>query len=195
MGVIIGMFSQVARLGLTRAAAFFYAVAVGVVANVVIAHFSPHPGDQPAAPEIHPAIATATIAAKPALPPVQTIDVKAASTTPPAPPPAAPVITPVAAPVVPATSSPVDASAATSLPSSATMTAPPLKPAAVLSTPVSAAPAPDSKQPDKPANNVEAAAGSTPSAPPISLLPPPDQTGDQPPPKPIKPGPGSGGLY
>jgi len=41
MGVIIGMFNQFARLGVTRAAAFFYAVAVGVVANVVIQHFTP----------------------------------------------------------------------------------------------------------------------------------------------------------
>ena len=42
MGVIGGMFKELARLGVSRAAAFFYAVAVGVVANVVIAHFSPH---------------------------------------------------------------------------------------------------------------------------------------------------------
>src|SRR5215475_3977446 len=42
MGVVVSMFKELARLGVSRAAAFFYAVAVGVVANVVIAHFSPH---------------------------------------------------------------------------------------------------------------------------------------------------------
>ena len=44
MGIILGMFRELARLGVSRAAAFFYAVAVGVVANIVIAHFSPHDG-------------------------------------------------------------------------------------------------------------------------------------------------------
>src|SRR5580658_7561078 len=118
MGVILGMFRELARLGVTRAAAFFYAVAVGVVANVIIAHFSPHSGDQPTAVDLQPAVshsvpvATAVIAPKPAAPPVQTIDVSAPA-TPPAPKPASPP-TP-------------DASA--SLPSPAAMTPPPLKPA------------------------------------------------------------------
>ena len=40
MGVIGGMFKELARRGEPRS--HVYAVAVGVVANIVIAHFSPH---------------------------------------------------------------------------------------------------------------------------------------------------------
>ena len=69
-GGFIGMFRQLARLGVTRAAAFFYAVAVGVAANIVIAHFSlqdpahpvtakpqqlsPKPGNNPIATAVIP---------------------------------------------------------------------------------------------------------------------------------------------
>ena len=37
MSVIIGMFRELARLGVSRAAAFFYAVAVGVAVSVAVA--------------------------------------------------------------------------------------------------------------------------------------------------------------
>src|SRR5579862_8044424 len=76
MGVIVSMFKELARLGVSRAAAFFYAVAVGVVANVVIMHLAPHDGAT-TAPVAPPAIvdkpavapaATAVIAPKPAAP-------------------------------------------------------------------------------------------------------------------------------
>src|SRR5271156_3511785 len=85
MGVIIGMFNQFARLGVTRAAAFFYAVAVGVVANVVIQHFTPHDGDHAPAAQVQASdtpVATAVIAPKPADPPAQAIPVSAPATAP-----------------------------------------------------------------------------------------------------------------
>src|SRR5580704_15659826 len=121
MGVIIGMFTQLARLGVTRAAAFFYAVAVGVVANVVIAHFSPHPGDAPA--DAQPAVAkssdtpvaTALIAPKPALPSVQTLDISAPATT---------TALPAAAPAVPAVAAAVATATAVSAPTPAKPPAP-----------------------------------------------------------------------
>src|SRR5580658_7778097 len=106
MGVIIGMFSQLARLGVSRAAAFFYAVAVGVVANFVIAHFSPHDTVPSAPPTSWPAIArsetpvaTAVIAPRPAEPkPAETahpIEASAPASAMPAVPPVA-VAPPVA---------------------------------------------------------------------------------------------------
>ena len=55
LGVITDMFTQLARLGVTRAAAFFYAVAVGVAANIVIERFSLHDAGTPAATEAKPA--------------------------------------------------------------------------------------------------------------------------------------------
>src|SRR5579885_2979886 len=83
MGAIVNMFSQVARLGFTRAAAFFYAVAVGVAANIVIAHLTPdtaHPAATDAPPPAAKAgapVAIAPIAPLPAPP-------KAAEPAPPA---------------------------------------------------------------------------------------------------------------
>jgi hypothetical protein len=205
MGIIIGMFTQLARLGVTRAAAFFYAVAVGVVANVVIAHFSPHPGDapadaQPAVVKSDTPVATALIAPKPTQTPVQTLDISApaitARPTPASPLPAPPATAPAAtatAVSAPAPPNPLppDASVSASLPSPSAMTPPPLKPAAMPSTPVAAAGTPD----NKPAVNVEASASAVSSAP-IPLLPQTDQPGsDQQATKPANPGPGSGGLY
>jgi hypothetical protein len=204
MGVLINMFTQLARLGVTRAAAFFYAVAVGVVANVVIAHFSPHPGDTQAVTEpialksTDAPVATALIGPKPTQPPVQTLDVSA----PAAPPVAMPVATNAsAATALPKTPPPPDVSTSATLPDASVITASPLvKPAAppdapVAAEPVAAAPAVVTVPDNKPATNVEAAAGSTPSAP-ISLLPQADPpASEQPTPKPAKPGPGSGGLY
>src|SRR3974390_1023478 len=75
MGVLIGMFAKLARLGGTRAAAFFYAVAVGITGNVVIQHFTPD-ATHSAPAEVKPAaakavdvpVATATIVPKPAPP-------------------------------------------------------------------------------------------------------------------------------
>ncbi|HVH80075.1 MAG TPA: hypothetical protein VM782_11840, partial [Stellaceae bacterium] len=143
MGVIIGMFSQFARLGVTRAAAFFYAVAVGVAANIVIAHFTPHDDvltTPPAAPSVvvKPAtapVATAIITAKPVEPP-KPVEVSVpvpAPALPPAPVVTAPALngamTPPTAP--PAAIQPLPA-AILSAPS--TMAPPPLKPAALPST-------------------------------------------------------------
>jgi hypothetical protein len=218
MGVVIGMFRELARLGVSRAAAFFYAVAVGVVANVVIAHFSPHWGNQPATAEAPPEItkatgipvATALIAPKPAVPPAQTLEISAPAIVPM--PPTAVTPANAAAALPPSSTSPPsaqlpppDGSSAASLPTSAAMPPPPLKPAALPTAPVAAASPPDTKPTDKPANTVEVAAGAS-AAAPISLLPPSDQpapdpsatnlpAADQPAPKPAKPGPGSGGLY
>ena len=48
------MFTQLARLGVSRAAAFFYAVAVGIAANIIIAHFSPSDTGHPATAETQP---------------------------------------------------------------------------------------------------------------------------------------------
>jgi hypothetical protein len=198
MGVIIGMFTQLARLGVTRAAAFFYAVAVGVVANVVIAHFSPHSGDapadaQPAVVKSDTPVATALIAPKPTQPPIQTLGISSPANFAP-PTPSSPVAAPAAmAPAVSAPANPPtpDVSATAALPSSSAMTPPPLKPAVLPSAPVAAAATPD----NKPAVNVEASASAVSSAP-IPLLPQTDQPGsDQPATKPAKPGPGSGGLY
>jgi hypothetical protein len=214
MGVILGMFRELARLGVSRAAAFFYAVAVGVAANIVIAHFTPHDGSAPAATDVKPAVAkpvdipvaTAVVAPKPAAPSVQTLDVSALATTPSALPGAAPSASIVAPPAASMSPSPParDPTAANTLPSAAAMAAPPLKPAALPSAPVAAAAAPpaENKPADKPASNVEAAAAPNLAAP-ISLLPQPDTPAnqpatadsDQPAPKPAKPGPGSGGLY
>jgi translation initiation factor IF-2 len=217
--------------GNSRAAAFFYAVAVGVVANVVIAHLTPHDAVSPTVPTSWPTIAkpetpvaTAVIAPKPAeakpAEPAHPIEASApANLLPVAPHPAVgiaptnPAPNPVPAPAMnaamlpavptqtlnpPSPSQPAhpaqDASA--TLPSAATMGSPTLRPTA-LPTPPSAPVAADAK-PDPPASNVEASASpATPAAAPISLLPTdPDQpAADQPPPKPAKPGPGSGGLY
>ena len=206
MGVIFRMFSQLARLGVTRAAAFFYAVAVGVVANVVIAHLSPHddiPAKAPSAlpPATTAAIstpaATAVIAPKPAEP-VKPIEVSAPPVIP-APPPPMMTAPPVNAAAVPPPPPVLPASVAATLPTPETLAPPPLKPAAFPTTPAVPAPtaptpvATDGKPaPDKPANNVEAAA-SVNGAAPISLLPQPDPPKD--PPAPKQPGPGSGGLY
>jgi hypothetical protein len=198
MGVIIGMFNQFARLGVTRAAAFFYAVAVGVVANVVIQHFTPHDGDHAPAAQVQASdtpVATAVIAPKPAEQPAQAIPVSVPATAPlsTVPSVALPANSVTASPAPAPTKPPAtDTSAAASLPNPAAMAAPVLQPTAMPSasaTPQTAA------QPatDKPAANVEAAANPTPAAP-ISLLPPPDKPADQPAPPP-KPGPGSGGLY
>jgi hypothetical protein len=201
MSVIIGMFRELARLGVSRAAAFFYAVAVGVAANIIIAHFSPHESAATAPPAAWPLVAkpgqspmaTAIIAPKPAEPPAHGLEVNAPATIP----IPAPAIKPatIATPALPAIANqPAGGTpTAASLPSPAAMTPPPLQPTAL---PSAAAPPPvapssaalDAKPADKPANNVEAA--TTPAAP-VSLLPP----SDQPAPKPIKPGPGSGGLY
>lgn len=206
MGVLLGMFREFARLGMSRAAAFFYAVAVGVVANVVIAHFSPHPGDPqstaeaPAAfaavtaPVVTAPAATAVIAPKPAAS-VQPVEVSApvgSAATYPLPPIAVPAIN--AAALLTRTNPPVGT---TALPNTATMTPPPLQPTALPSAPAAAAlAAPQGGATlDKPASNVEASATST-AAAPISLLPSdPQAAPDQLPPKPAKPGPGSGGLY
>ena len=144
MGVLINMFTQLARLGVTRAAAFFYAVAVGVVANVVIAHFSPHPGDTQAVTEpialksTDAPVATALIGPKPTQPPVQTLDVSGPVTPPPA---AAPVATNAsAATAFPKNPPPPDVPVSAVLPDSSAMTVPPLKPAALSSAPVAAEP-------------------------------------------------------
>ncbi|HTQ33445.1 MAG TPA: hypothetical protein VMI30_04695 [Stellaceae bacterium] len=221
MGILLGMFREVARLGVTRAAAFFYAVAVGVAANIVIANFSPHDGvdlfsfswltSKPAeAP-----VATATIAPKPveAKPaeakPVDAqpaeakpVEVSAPAAFAPqsAPAPVLPPLATVTAPPLNVPAPPI--SAATALPPPTAMTPPPLKPAALPSVPPSPTPpvAVDGKPAsDKPTADVETAATAT-SAAPISLLPS-DEAGagkpaaDQAPTKPEKPGPGSGGLY
>src|ERR1700722_19652548 len=85
MSIIIGMFRELARLGVSRAAAFFYAVAVGVVANIIIAHFSPHESVASAPLAARPAVvkpdespmATAIIAPKPAEPPAHAPNVNA----------------------------------------------------------------------------------------------------------------------
>src|SRR5271155_1209005 len=159
MGVIIGMFNQFARLGVTRAAAFFYAVAVGVVANVVIQHFTPHDGDHAPAAQVQASdtpVATAVITPKPAEQPAQAIEASAPAT---APLPAVPS-TPLSATTT-AASSPSqvlakppapDASASASLPNPAAMAAPVLQPTALPSTQAAAQSASD-----KPAANVEAA--------------------------------------
>jgi len=245
MGVILGMFRELARLGVSRAAAFFYAVAVGVVANVVIAHLSPHdtissvlPTSWPSITKSETPVATAVIGPKPAeakpteakpAEPVHPIPASAPANSLPVAPPLAAVAPPVAphpvAAAAPANPAPTPAPAmnaaslpavptqtltlpspsqpapaaqdvSAKLPSAATMASPALQPTA-LPTPPSAPVAADAK-PDQPASNVEASASpATPAAAPISLLPTDsDQPAtDQPPPKPAKPGPGSGGLY
>jgi hypothetical protein len=206
MGVMINMMTQLTRLAFTRAAAFFYAVAVGVVANVIIAHLSPHPGDQATGVDAQPAtvraadvpVATAVIAPKPAAPPAPIIDTNASSTAP-SPTPASPVM-PVAASQAATQPTPPtpDSSASANLPSPATLTPPPVKPVAVSPVAVSTAPAAttgtpaaDAKPAAKTGDNTEAAA----LPPPVSLLPQADPASDQPAPKPANPGPGSGGLY
>ncbi|MFZ2003879.1 MAG: hypothetical protein WAV02_02250, partial [Stellaceae bacterium] len=135
------MFRELARLGVSRAAAFFYAVAVGVVANVVIAHLSPHDTAAPSPSTSWPdaaksktPVATAIIAprsseTKPAeTKPVDTphpIQASAPATSLP------PVPTQGLSPSGPQTPSAHDA--ATILPAPAAMTTPPLQPAALPS--------------------------------------------------------------
>ncbi len=213
MEVIIGMFRELARLGVSRAAAFFYAVAVGVAANIIIAHFAPQGGIASAPLTTWPIVpkpdqspeATAVITPRAAEPPAHALDVSAPATLPMPSPATKPAILPAinaaAPPPAPAIKTALPANspaplsgsapAAASLPNPATMAPPPLQPTALPSaTTAATSPAPaDAKPADKPANNVEAASA-TPAAP-VSLLPP----SDQPAPKPIKPGPGSGGLY
>jgi len=181
MGVIGGMFKELARLGVSRAAAFFYAVAVGVVANVVIAHFSPHDTGAPVQvsapatalvtpPNVPPAgavtkpitgapIATAIIQTKPEPKPAPPAPVTAS----------APVVTPAhplppVAAIAPAPTAPTpDPSVAGTLPSAASLTPPPLKPAAVTLAPApadTAAANPADTAPAKPAD-----------APPPALAP------------------------
>lgn len=241
MEVVLNMFRELARLGVSRAAAFFYAVAVGVVANIVIAHLSPHDGAAPTPPTSWPTPVkpetpvAATVAPRPAeakpAEAAHAIEASAPATSSPVPLPAvASPLTPVALPPMPppipvpaGPQLPPAQNASAALPSAATMAPPLLKPTAVPSAPASdaapssanaspanppasapiAAPpsapvAADAKAtPDKSTNDVEAAAGST-SAAPISLLPT-DATQpaaeQEPPKKPSKPGPGSGGLY
>jgi hypothetical protein len=126
MGVVLGMFRELARLGVSRAAAFFYAVAVGVVANILIAHFSPHWGNQPttaeAPPEVTKAtgipVATALIAPKPATPPAQTLQISAPATP-------------------PTTATPTPANAAIAPPANATAAPPPPPTAPTLAKPAS----------------------------------------------------------
>jgi hypothetical protein len=195
MGAMIGMFSQITRLAFSRAAAFFYAVAVGVVANIVIAHLTPD--THPAPADSHPpaAKAGAPIAMAPIAPrppePAKPVEVSAPAVAP-APSAAPPANANVVPPMLPTAARVAEPSlAATSLPGPAQMTAPPLKPAS-LATPPSVEP---KLEPEKPAANVETAARDPASAP-IPLLPQsdPPAVADPPPPAP-KPGPGSGGLY
>jgi hypothetical protein len=206
---------------MTKGAAFFYAVAVGAAANFVIDYIHHHEDVTPVvahetitahapehtaiAPIVHtePRVAEPRVPERPttaSLPPVREIT--------PLPVPA----TPVALPQVPTLPVP-KASAVTALPQSADLPTPPLKPTSVPS--LGAAPAVAVAEPpaDRPSFSVPAAASALPpvdksadkpveamSTPalgpsigdPVSLLPPPDKPE---PPKNVKPGSGTGGLY
>lgn len=178
MGVVLRMFRELARLGVSRAAAFFYAVAVGVVANVVIAHLSPHDGAAPTAPPTTwPTVAktpeaTATIAprAREAKPtePARAIEASAPATSLPPVPAAvvAPPVTPAALPPSPpqnlaniGSRTPPAQDASASLPNAGTMAAPLLKPTALPSAPQ---PAPPPVPPPASANAAPA------NAPPVA---------------------------
>src|SRR5947209_11668012 len=221
-GSVNGFFRKVARLAVSKMAAFCYAVAVGVAGNLVFNYVQTHqaapsiaalPHEAPAPAEKSPTVVPATTpsvmpaAAMIAKPPAAAPDRAAKPAT---------VSAPVAPPVPPLP----DPSANLGLPSAAALSAPPLKPTALPSPAPAAIAAPDRARPpaeaaaaaEANAKPAPAAAlpplgpaievASPPGAPaapstPIALLPDPKpaspEAADKPPP--IKPGPGSGGLY
>jgi len=224
-GIIVDVFAKIARLGMTKAAAFFYAVAVGVSANLVFEYVHRHDAalalaSEPAAiteKPVSPPIATALIAPKAAAPnaPLPTLltSAPAITLTPaaPNPPPttetaaSAPPPKPEAAtpPSPEATASVVPPNPATPNPSTAPSDATASAAAApsALAKP-SATPSTETATPAALPIETALAPASTSTPPePISLLPPQAvkpasiETTELPPPKPATPGPGSGGLY
>ena len=210
---LVAIFRTIARHGMTKGAAFFYAVAVGAGANLVLEYLHKpdltsvvaHETAAPALPPEH--AATAPIAPKPEMRAVEPAPTPhPATATPPA---AKPLPEPksVALPQVPALPLPE----VTRLPPSKDFPAPALQPAALSPAAATSTLPPANSPADKPADKpVEAMSvpvlpPPAPPAPnlgnPVSLLPPPPdkpaaaETAEAPPPPPVKPGRGTGGLY
>src|SRR5256714_2754844 len=221
-GSVNGFFRKVARFAVSKMAAFCYAVAVGVAGNLVFNYVQTHqaapsiaalPHEAPAPAEKSPTVVpTATPSVMPAAamiakPPAAAPDRAAKPAT-------------VSAPVAPSVAPLPEPPANLGLPSASALSAPPLKPAALPSPAPAAIATPDrARLPPETAaaaeGNAKPAAAaalpplgpaievaSPPGAPaapstPIALLPDPKtaspEAAEKPPP--IKPGPGSGGLY
>ena len=224
VGITVAIMRTIARHGMTKGAAFFYAVAVGAAANFVLEYIHRH---EEVALTAIPAVAHQTVTAperehpatmpivpraearmpEPRMPESRPIEHPTTAALPPLPEikPLPEPAKPVALPQVPSLPLPSNPSTA-SLPQSADLPTPPLKPTSVPSFNVPpAAPAAASAlpSPDKPVEAMSTPLPPpSPAAPslgaPVSLLPPPDKPADAPdpaPPKPIKPSSGTGGLY
>jgi len=221
--IMVGMFGKLAKHGMAKFAALMSAVVVGVAANLVIDYIRPNDPKPAAFRDVAPAASPAAMAAPAPVPPMQPIAPAAVAPIPTVkmlPDPPVTVALPSPAKPVPTLHLP-EPSRTVDLPMPA-MLAPPLRPAALPleTSPTAVAPmslippeatreVPVPPKPGKPSElPVEATAapilapgGMNPPVPgaPVSLLPvpiaPPVEAADQLPPKPVKPGPGSGGLY
>jgi hypothetical protein len=175
-GFIIEACAKLARFGASKAAAFCYAVLVGVAGNLVFNVLQHDPAPSAAAP---PAVAAAPSADRP-------VDGGIATA----------VIAPIAPPAAPL---PALAAPAAPLPPRPAPALAPTRPASLPAPPE----APPAARPRDRAGTPEAAAPAT--APPATTPPPPVAAASEPPPvlgaapavvpALAGPGPGSGGLY
>jgi hypothetical protein len=203
----VSILRTIARHGMSKGAAFFYAVAVGAAANLVLDYVHHRNAVPVADSEIVPARAvvpggrtlTAPIASRRALAEPRPIRPSPAPTT-----ASLPVSLP---PNVPGATLALPDPPMPSLPKSSALPTPALQPAALPAPPSPAPAAPAASTPNKPAAApLETVVVSPPpTAPklgdPVSLLPLPAKPAvdpappDLPPAKTIKPATGTGGLY